>query len=302
VTAAGLRAPAVATALAAVLASCPAALHAVPVNRTSFLTSDGVRLQVIEAGQERPGRPVVAFVPGWSLPASIWKQQLEALSKTHKVVALDPRGQGESEIAPGGYTTERRAADLREFVSRHAPVVLVAWSLGALEALQYVHDHGDGDVRALVIVDSSIGEGSAPPPRPAGAVSFQDELRRDRTNVVNEFVRGMFRLAQPDTWLAALSDSVLRMPLEASLSVFPGDRIPRERWRETANAFARPLLYVVTPPLAAQAQSLKAHRPATEIEIFENAGHALFIDEPDRFAAMLAGFLRRNGFAPVLPD
>lgn len=236
------------------------------------------------------------------MPASIWASQLEALAKTHKVVALDPRGQGESEIAAGGYSTERRAKDLHDFIGRYAPVVLVTWSLGSLEALQYVHDHGDGEVRALVIVDSSIGEGPAPPPRPAGALGFQDELRRDRVNVVDEFVRGMFRHPQPDWWIDSLKNSVLRMPLEASLSLFPGDRIPRERWRDTVNAFSRPLLYVVTPPLASQAQSLKAHRPATEIEVFEGAGHALFIDEPERFAALLAGFLRRNGFAPPPAD
>ena len=236
------------------------------------------------------------------MPTSIWASQLEALAKTHKVVALDPRGQGESEIAPGGYSTERRAEDLHDFIGRYAPVVLVTWSLGSLDALQYVHDFGDGNVRALVIVDSSVGEGPAPPPKPPGAVGFQDELRRDRINVVDEFVRGMFRNPQPDALLASLKASVLRMPLEASLSIFPGDRIPRERWRETVNAFSRPLLYVVTPPLASQAQSLKLHRPATEIEVFENAGHALFIDEPDRFAELLAGFLRRNGFAPSASD
>jgi pimeloyl-ACP methyl ester carboxylesterase len=81
-------------------------------------------------------------------------------------------------------------------------------------------------------------------------------------------------------------------PLEASLSLFPGDRIPRERWRGTANAFRKPLLYAVTPQFAAQAQRLKAKRPATRVEIFENAGHALFVDEPERFNAVLIDFLR----------
>jgi microsomal epoxide hydrolase len=60
-------------------------------------------------------------------------------------------------------------------------------------------------------------------------------------------------------------------------------------------AFAKPLLYAVTPQFAGQAVSLKAHRPQTQIEIFEQAGHALFVDEPGRFAALLAGFLRTNG-------
>lgn len=292
----------VATVLATVLASLPAWLHAAPVDLTSFVTSDGVRLQVIEAGQARPDRPVVAFVPGWSMPASIWTPLLEAISRTHKVAALDPRGQGGSEIAAGGWSTERRAEDLHEFISRYAPVVLVTWSLGALEALQYLHDHGDGDIRALVIVDSSVGEGPAPAPRGPGDYNLQDELRRNRAGTVDGFVRAMFRTPQPEATLAALREGALRMPLEASLSIFPADRIPRERWRNAVNEFTRPLLYVVTPQFAGQARSLKAKRPATQVEIFADAGHALFVDEPERFSALLADFLRRNWLAPASAD
>ena len=131
--------------LAAALATLVAALHPAQVDlkSTHFTTTDGVRLHVIEAGESRPGEPAIAFVPGWSTPASIWRRQLEALGANHRVVALDPRGQGESDSPAEGFNTERRAEDIHEFVSRHAPVVLVTWSLGSLEALQYLHGHGD---------------------------------------------------------------------------------------------------------------------------------------------------------------
>ena len=52
----------------------------------------------------------------------------------------------------------------------------------------------------------------------------------------------------------------------------------------------KPLLYVVTPQFAAQARNLKKNRPGTRIEIFERAGHALFIDEPERFNALIGNF------------
>jgi microsomal epoxide hydrolase len=92
------------------------------------------------------------------------------------------------------------------------------------------------------------------------------------------------------------------MPLEASLSLFPGERIPRERWRDTAQKFAKPLLYAVTPQYLAQAESLKSNRPATRVEIFESAGHALFVDEAERFNAVLADFILRSKAVPVPPD
>ena len=290
--------------LALALATAASALHPVPVNlqSTSFVTTDGVRLHVLEAGRGSPGRPAIAFVPGWSMPASVWRSQMQALAAANRVVALDPRGQGESEIAPGGYTTERRSEDIHEFVARHAPVILVTWSLGSLEALHYVHVHGDAALAALVIVDSSVGEGPAPAPRNPAVPGFQDELRRDRAAVVDGFVRAMFRTEQPEADLVALREGALRMPLEASLSLFPGERIPREHWRGIAHRFGKPLLYAITPQFLEQADSLKKNRPATRVEVFEGAGHALFMDEPERFTALLEDFIDRHGQIPAAPD
>jgi len=277
----------------------------VTLQSNSFFNSEGVRLHLLEAGQAKPGQPVVIFVPGWSIPGSIWTKQLEALAATHKVIAIDPRGQGESEVPAAGYTTEQRAQDLHEFVALFESVVLVTWSLGSLEALQCLRMWGDAKINGLVIVDSSVGEQSVPvilpnappaPPPPKGPqLSFTEELRQDRVTALDNFMRDIFKTPQPAETLLAYRNSALRMPLEASLSIFPGNRIPRERWRSAVMGFAKPLLYVVTPQFAGQAFSLKQNRPSTQIEVFEQAGHALFVDEPERFAALLADFLTRNG-------
>ena len=302
---AGVRALGIAIAhvLMASLATFSAALHAAPVNliHTSLTTSDNVRLHVMEAGQDRPGQPVILFVPGWSMPASIWMSQIEALSKTHRVSAIDPRGQGDSEVPMNGFTTERRAQDLHELIVQYESVVLVTWSLGSLEALQYIRTFGDSRVRALVIVDSSVGETSLPfipqnPPPPKGPqLTFTQELRQDRAKALENFMRDIFKKPIAEDRILALRDGALRMPLEASLSIFPGSRIPRERWLAAVHGFGKPVLYVVTPQFAGQALSLRQRRPGTEIDIFETAGHALFADEPERFNALLADFVARNG-------
>ena len=54
-----------------------------------FQTSDGIRLHYLEAGKG----PAIVFIPGWTMPASIWKRQLEGLSAKYRVIALDPRSQ-----------------------------------------------------------------------------------------------------------------------------------------------------------------------------------------------------------------
>ena len=256
---------------------------------TSFVTTDAVRLHVLEAGQGAAGVPVVAFVPGWSMPASLWRAQLAALGSQFRVAALDPRGQGESDIPAGGYAIERRTEDVREFVDRYPRVLLVGWSLGALESLQYVHRYGEARLAGLVLVDSSVGED--PASGPGGG--FAAELRRDRRVAMEDFVRAIFKTPQSEAVLVALTRSAMRMPLEASLSLFPSS-LPREHWRGITRSFSRPLLYVVTPPLAAQADNLKKGRPATRVEVFADAGHALFVDEPERFTALLSAFIAEH--------
>ena len=268
-----------------------------PRESTTFVTTDGVRLRVLEAGQGRPGEPVIAFLTGWALPASTWQPQLAALGGRYRVAALDPRGQGESEVPAGGYNIERRAEDVREFVARYRRVLLVGWSLGALEALHYVHRHGEGRLAGLVLVDSSVGED---PPPPAGN-RFQADLRRDRRAALDGFVRAIFRTPQSEAALAALTESAMRMPLEASLGLFPSG-LAREHWRGITRGFNRPLLYAVSAQFAEQAANLKQQRPATRIEVFAEAGHALFADEPARFATLLEAFIAEHKLMRGLPD
>lgn len=268
------------------------------IHSSTFITSDGVRLRVLETVPRGPAgalantMPVVAFVPGWSMPANIWQPQLAALGAGRRVAALDPRGQGESEIPARGFDIERRAADVREFVARYDRVVLVGWSLGALEALQCVHRYGDARLEALVLVDSSVGEDSPPAP----ATRFIEALQQDRRATIKAFVREMFSSSRTAPELDALVDAALRMPLEASLSLFPRG-IPREHWRDIARRFSKPLLYVVTEQFAAQARSLLQNRPGTRIAVFETAGHALFVDEPDRFNQLLVDFFEEMAAA-----
>lgn len=258
-----------------------------PVTSATFRTSDGVRLRVLEASPKRiSGRlPVVAFIPGWSMPASIWQAQLTALAQRYRVAALDPRGQGQSDVPAEGYTAERRARDIAEFVERYPHVVLVGWSLGALEALQYVHQFGDQRVEALVLVDSSVGEEPAPPPG-----SIVDGLREDRAATLDRFIHAIFRSKRPAGEHQQLLEGALRMPLSASIDLLSYP-FPREHWRDIARAFKKPLLYVVTPQFAEQAHNLSRNRPGTRIEVFAQAGHTLFVDEPQRFNALMDDFL-----------
>jgi microsomal epoxide hydrolase len=260
------------------------------ISRSWFHSSDGVKLSFLEAGQNiSPRKPLaVALIPGWSMPAEIWRKQIEAFGRRYHTLALDPRGQGESEVPLSGYTAERRAADINQFLERFSEkVLLVGWSLGAIESLQYVHMFGSERLAGLVLVDSSVGE----EPAPKGGGDFPRRLRADRDTALREFVGAIFGTARSPGETAKLVEAAKRMALEDSLALL---RYPYERshWRNIARGFKKPLLYVVTPQFEAQAVNLKKSRPATRVEVFKRAGHALFVDEPERFNALIESFAK----------
>src|SRR3990172_7379864 len=112
--------------------------YKVPGTKDGFVTTpDGVKIHYLEAGYrsqtlgvarshgfDEKGRyvshtksvvvalqPVILFVPGWTMPAWIWEKQIAHFSKTHRVVAMDPRSQGESQQTTEGHYPAARARD-----------------------------------------------------------------------------------------------------------------------------------------------------------------------------------------------
>jgi len=257
------------------------------LSRQTFQTSDGVTLSVLEAEQDqaKSRRLTIACVPGWSMPAHIWLGQIEELGRRYYTLALDPRGQGESQVPSFGYTAERRATDLHDFLQPLTDVVLIGWSLGAIESLQYVDMFGSQRLAGMVLVDSSVGEEPAPP----SGGSFTQRLRENRDQTLKEFVHAIFSKPRPEKEIESLVLGAKRMALDDSLALlsYPFERT---HWKRIVHGFKKPLLYVVTPQFEKQAQNLRKNRPGTQIEVFRTAGHALFVDEPQRFNDLILRF------------
>jgi microsomal epoxide hydrolase len=228
------------------------------------------------------------------MPAWIFGPQITAFAPVCRVIAFDPRGQGDSEIPASGYTAERRGQDIAELLDAiGAPkVVLLGWSLGVLDSLAYVAAHGAGRLSALVLIDNSIGENPAPRPEPAPRYS-RHYRRPSYPDSMAAFVRGMFRTPQPQAYLDRLTANCLITPEPAARALLDY-RVPRTVWRNAVYAARVPILYCVRPGLAGQAENLARRDPEAEIVIFRDAGHALFVDDAARFNAVLADFLRER--------
>lgn len=113
----------------------------------------GVTLRYWEAGA---GRPLV-LLPGLGHAASLYKHQLEGLCDEFRVIALDPRGHGESDKPECGYNYHTLAKDLDEFLRSldlH-DVTILGHSAGCKIILTFLELYGDSRLRGIVFSDDS---------------------------------------------------------------------------------------------------------------------------------------------------
>ena len=256
-----------------------------------FKTSDGVTLQYLEAGSSSQ---TIVFIPGWLMPAEIFDAQLRALSAQYRVIAFDPRSQGRSALTKLAHDPARRTKDMEELLQAlHVDAfILAGWSLGVLESLDYVARYRPKQLKGLILIDNSIGEGRPPGGRSSNFEQTMNDPKQ-REAYLRKFSQDLFKSTPPPGLLQTIIASALRMPPKTAIQLI-NQPYPRTYWRETVESQHIPVMYAVTPRLTDQAQALKAKRPPelATVLIFDGAGHALFVDQAEKFNAAALQFSR----------
>jgi pimeloyl-ACP methyl ester carboxylesterase len=193
----------------------------------------------------------------------------------------------------------RQARDIQELFDHLnlSSVVLIGWSHGGFQVLSYMNEFGTDRLYAACLVDSALA--AATPVTTAAEDRFLQEFKTDRPHAVRGFVWSLFKTPPPTDFFRHLADMATRTPTDIALAlmnnVFPGDA-----WQPNLMTICQvPLLYAVTPKYTAQSAYLSKVDPLARVEIFPNAGHALFYDEPDHFNTLLRDFL---GHASLYPS
>ena len=119
--------------------------------RERSLELNGVTTPILEAGE---GRPIVAL-HGPGANATHWAEVIPALSRSHRFVAPDLPGQGQSKLGDAELTGELVLAWLEELIETtcDAPPVLVGVAAGGAIGARYAADPGR-PIEALVLVDA----------------------------------------------------------------------------------------------------------------------------------------------------
>ena len=255
----------------------------------SFTTSDGVKIHFMEAGS---GKPIV-FIPGWTMPAWIWEKQIAEFSKKYHVVAVDPRSQGESDKPTRGHIPETRARDYKELVDHLAlkQPVLVGWSMGCGELMKYAEQFGTDNVAGFVLVDGMLWD--KPNSQMFGMMSgWMNQLQQDRRKQAEGFVRTMFKRPQSEDYIKRLVDASVQVPADTAV-VLIYDMIAVKDFTAGFAKVDRPVLFAYQPETQATADLLKIKfGDRVRLEKFDGDGHALFVEDPEKFNRVLEEFVQ----------
>jgi non-heme chloroperoxidase len=258
--------------------------------KDGFVTvADGTRIHYVEAGA---GKPIV-LVPGWMMPGWIWQDQIDELSKTYRVIAIDPRAQGESDKPDHGYLPEQRAHDYKQVVDHLGlrQPVLVGWSMGCGELLSYVQQFSEDNVGGLVLVDGMLPAKQNPSVL-AVLSQWTTQLQQDRKKEADVFVHAMYNKAHPDEYLQRVEQATLKVPTNTAVALIH-NMIAVDDFTGAFAHLDRPVLFVYEPALQPSADYLKASLgDRLRLERFDGDGHALFVDDPARFNRVISQFVQ----------
>ena len=254
-----------------------------------FTTSDGVKIHYLESGS---GRPIV-FIPGWTMPAWIWEKQIAEFSKSYHVIAVDPRSQGESDKPTFGHLPETRSRDYKELVDQLGlkQPVLVGWSMGVGELVKYAEQFGSDNVAGFVLVDGYVWEKPSPEMF-VGMSGWMNMLQQDRRKQADGFVRTMFKKPQPEEYYKRLVDASTQVPADTAV-VLIYDMLAVKDFSPGFAKMNRPVLFAYQPSTQPAADLLKAKLgDRVRLEKFDDAAHALFVEDSDKFNQVLKSFIQ----------
>lgn len=262
-----------------------------------FETSEGISIHYETAGEGLP----LLFIHGWASSGSVWELQKE-LAESWRLIMPDLRGHGLSSHPDSGYSFEDFARDLHElFINLDLTrVVLVAWSMGVLTALQafpLIRER----LAALVFV-SGTSKFTADNEYPDGLPSSESRglglrLKKDFEGTIRDFTKGMFTESELG------QGSHDRMLSAIHCVMLPGNNAAQDALKSLASADLRSVLPTVGLPVllitgsadricpSSASRYMAGLLPDARLEILEGAGHAPFITRPVEFAASLKKFI-----------
>jgi non-heme chloroperoxidase len=252
-----------------------------------------IKIHYIEAGT---GDRTIVFLTGWTMPAEIWQEQIPYFTtRGFRVIAFDPRSQGDTSDTETGNTYQQHAADLYAFLlavkAEHS--FLVGWSSGVTTLLEYVSSPDSIRPNKIILVDgfpAALKEDDYPGVETmAQARSRFYKLQENREKFTEKLIQDMFKQPQSASLLKDLKKSSMKTSMGAVMSLFfdlvTGNRLP------ALYRISVPTLVITTRENQAIGEFMKSKISRSELTVIDDAGHAIFLDKPQAFNQALEDFI-----------
>ena len=278
-----------------------------PMERKTFLTSDGVALSYGSAGE---GRPLV-MIHGWSQTAGQFRAQIDVFAAQSKVFYYDQRGHGRSARPDHGYRIHRLAMDLREFMEglEIRDAVVLGHSMGCSVIWAYLDLFGDSRLSKLILVDEppalTINPAWSDQEIAETGALFKAEALVDLCNslaaegstgaVSDALMTSMLTPGCPADLRAWMMECNREMPRPLAAALMR-QHAPVD-WRDVIRRIRLPTLVIGGEASLAPASSIRwiaEQIPGAILEIFggeEGGSHFMFAENPNKFNRVVLDFL-----------
>ncbi len=269
----------------------------------AMVTCNGINIHYLDWGNK--GKPVMVLLHGLRGHCHSWDDVSLRFCNDYQVLAMDQRGRGETDWAPGGdYSTQAFVADLEGFCGALGleKFTLVGHSMGGRNSMAFGGRNAD-KLEKLVIVD--IG----PDIDPVGSARITREL----VEVPEEFGSFEEALQYVNAQNRFASEEVMRRRLAHQTRELPGGKVGwgydpeiREQRRKGTGApppdLWEPLGKITCPTLIVRgsetdtlslevAERMVETLPDGRLAHVDSAAHMVFEDNPEGFNTALADFL-----------
>jgi len=255
-----------------------------------LVTANNVRINYIEQGT---GDEAIVFVHGYSGALGNWREVLERLPREYHSYALDLRGHGQSE-KPGIYRLTEMVKDIYAF-SRELGIgrfTYVGHSLGGKIGYQFALDHPEV-LKAMVLAAPAPAHDFIPPDQRAGFLDmvtsafaspeglrgfFGQTANPPNEELLNELINDAMMVdatAKEECavwWISTdLEPQLGNIRVPTVIAAGAKDDLPVEWERRYANAIN-----------------------GCRFELFENSGHFIPMESPQRFVDLLTSFIKNT--------
>ncbi len=243
---------------------------------------DGVKIYYEIHGS---GPPLI-LTHGYSSTSAMWKEQIDALSKHHKLILWDMRGHGLSDYPdnPAAYSEALTVGDINALLDKAGAgkAIVGGLSLGGYMSLAFYRAHPER-VGALLIIDTGPGfkKDDARETWNKRAHDTADRFDREGLAVLKSASRERSTVSHRDaTGLARAARGMLTQRDARVIELLPEIKVPS--------------LVVVgadDAPFLAASDYMAAKIPGAKKVVVPAAGHAVNIDQPQAFIEAVLPFL-----------